>query len=285
MKKDISSSVRARLLNLAKAEKSDFNTLLVRYGLERLLFRLGESKYANQFLLKGALLFNLWYNMPHRATLDIDLLGFGNNELKYIHQIFNEICSIHIEDGLIFLSESISVSSIKKDKGYSGVRIELFSMLAKARIKIQIDIGYGDVVTPDPIESIYPVLIKEFPAPRLRTYPIYTVIAEKLHAIVLLGMANSRLKDYLDLFVLFEKEDLDQIILAKAIAATFSRRGAAILENMPIGLTDEFANDRSRQSIWRAFLEKNDVEIIPLPVIVSKLYEYLKQPLIQARTY
>ena len=128
MKKDISASVRARLLNIAKAEGSDFNTVLVRYGLERMLYRIGQSEYANQFLLKGALLFTLWYDMPHRATRDMDLLGFGDNGLAYIQQLFINICSDNAEDGLVFIPESVSVSAIKKDAGYSGARVELFGL-------------------------------------------------------------------------------------------------------------------------------------------------------------
>ena len=163
-----------------------------------MLYRIGESEYSNQFLLKGALLFNLWYDMPHRPTKDIDLLGFGDNDLAYIKQTFSKICSISADDGICFLSESVTVDTIKKGEGYTGARVELFGELAKAKIKIQIDIGYGDAVTPGPIEAHYPVLLNDLPAPKIRTYPIYTVIAEKLHAIALLGMANSRLKDYLD---------------------------------------------------------------------------------------
>lgn len=282
MKKDTSSSVRARLLNIAKAEGSDFNAVLVRYGLERMLYRIGQSEYANQFLLKGALLFTLWYDMPHRATRDMDLLGFGDSDLTYIQQIFTKICSIHTEDGLVFIPESVSVSAIKKDSGYSGARVELFGELAKARVKIQVDIGYGDVVTPEPIDSVYPVLIKDFPAPKIRTYPIYTVIAEKLHAITLLGMTNSRLKDYFDLHILLKNEALNQDILATAIFATFTRRGMAVSNDFPIGLTDEFANDISRQSIWLAFLRKNEMEIHQLPIIVSTLRVHLKNSLVKA---
>ena len=152
-------------------------------------------------MLKGALLFNLWYDMPHRPTKDIDLLGFGDNDLAYIKQTFSKICRISADDGISFLSESVTVDPIKKDGGYTGARVELFGELAKAKIKIQIDIGYGDAVTPGPIDAHYPVLLSDLPAPKIRTYPIYTVIAEKLHAIALLGMANSRLKDYLDLYV------------------------------------------------------------------------------------
>ena len=278
MTKNIGESVRSRLKNIAVKEGSDFNAVLTRYGLERLLYRIGESEYSNQFLLKGALLFNLWYDMPHRPTKDIDLLGFGDNDLVYIKQTFIKICSISAEDGISFLSESVSADTIKKDGGYTGARVELFGELAKAKIKIQIDIGYGDAVTPGPIDAHYPVLLSDLPAPKIRIYPIYTVIAEKLHAIALLGMANSRLKDYLDLYVLLSNEQIDNQILAKAIQATFTRRGMALPEALPIGLTDEFANDPSRESMWKAFLRKNELEQKPLTEVIAVIRNLIQVP-------
>jgi hypothetical protein len=280
MTKDMSASIRARLKKIAKTEgsKSDFIAVLTRYGLERLLYRIGISEYASQFLLKGALLFNLWYDMPHRPTKDIDLLGFGDNDLAYIQQTFREICSLSADDGMNFLSESIEVSTIKKDGGYTGARVELFGELAKAKIKIQVDIGYGDAVTPGPIEANYPVLLSDLPAPQIRTYPVYTVIAEKLHAIALLGMTNSRLKDYLDLYVLLSQEQLDNQVLAQAIDATFIRRGMAVPEVLPVGLSDEFANDPTRISIWNAFLRKNELEQKSLTEVIVVIRSLIQTP-------
>lgn len=278
MIQNIGESVRTRLKNIAVQEGSDFNAILIRYGLERLLYRIGESKYSNQFLLKGALLFNLWYDMPYRPTNDIDLLGFGDNDLEYIKQTFREISSITSEDGMNFLAETVTADLIKKEGGYTGARVELFGELAKARIKIQIDIGYGDAVTPGPIDANYPVLICDLPAPKIRTYPIYTVIAEKLHAIALLGMANSRLKDYLDLYVLLNNEQLDNQVLSKAIHATFTRRGMVVPETLPIGLTDEFANDPTRVSMWNAFLRKNELDQISLMEVIDVIRRLIKTP-------
>lgn len=280
MTKNISESVRTRLKNIAVKEGSDFNAVLTRYGLERLLYRIGESEYANQFLLKGALLFNLWYDMPHRPTKDIDLLGFGDNDLAYIKQTFGKICSIFADDGINFLSESLTVDTIKKDGDYTGARVELFGELAKAKIKIQIDIGYGDAVTPGPIEAHYPVLLNDIPAPKLLTYPIYTVIAEKFHAIASLGMANSRLKDYFDLYILLSNEQLDNQTLFKAIQATFTRRGMTIPDELPIGLTDEFANDSSRDAMWKAFLRKNGLELKPLTEVIAVIRDLIQMSLL-----
>jgi predicted nucleotidyltransferase component of viral defense system len=196
MSKDTATSVRSRLLNLAKAEGTDFNTILVRYALERILYRISQSAHADKFLLKGALLFTLWYDMPHRPTRDADLLGFGASDLDSVAQTFRDIAEVEANDGMVFDPSSVVVEEIRKDAGYTGVRVVISADLARARCRTQIDIGFGDAITPDPIQAVYPVLLKDLPAPQLRVYPVYTVIAEKLHAIALLGMTNSRLKDY-----------------------------------------------------------------------------------------
>lgn len=282
MTKDIAASVRARLLNVAKAEASDFNQVLVRYALERFLYRMSQSAHADLFLLKGALLFTLWYDMPHRPTRDADLLGFGPSDLASIGQTFRDIAAVSVEDGIVFDPLSVSVEEIRKNAGYAGVRVLITGELAKARCKTQVDIGFGDAVTPGPVHAVFPVLIADFPAPKLRTYPVYTVISEKLHAIALLGMTNSRLKDYLDLSVLLEREVLDADTLATAIAATFSRRSMAVPTQLPIGLSDEFANDASRQALWRAFLKKNGLALTPLPDVVSALRAQLHPALHRA---
>jgi hypothetical protein len=282
MKNNLAESIRARLLNLSKSEGSDFSTLLTRYALERFLYRISQSEYANIFLLKGALLFALWYDMPHRPTKDIDLLGFGQSDLLTMKRIFQEIATIACEDGISFSPTSIIVDEIRKNTGYIGARVILSGELAKARCKIQIDIGFGDAVTPEPIEATYPVLLNDLPAPCLRAYPVYTVIAEKLHAITMLGMANSRLKDYLDLMVMFDREEIDENILAHAIFATFKRRSTEISSSLPIGLTDEFGKDTSRQSIWNVFLKKNELQLISLQSVVVTLRSHLESILNQA---
>ena len=169
MTKDLAASVRARLLNIAKSEGSNFNQLLVRYALERFLYRLSQSAHADRFLLKGALLFTLWYDMPHRPTRDADLLGFGPSDLQSIDQTFRDIASIAVDDGITFDPESVTAEDIRKEAGYAGARVVITGELAKARCKTQIDIGFGDAVTPGPVQSEYPVLLKDFPAPRLRT--------------------------------------------------------------------------------------------------------------------
>lgn len=267
----VAASVRARLRNLAKAQGVDFNQVLVRFTLERILYRLSQSEHADHFLLKGALLFTLWYDMPHRATRDADLLGFGASDLESVAQTFRDIASVAVDDGIVFDPDSVAAEEIRKDAGYTGARILISGELAKARCKTQIDIGFGDAVTPGPVDATYPVLLADLPAPRLRTYPVYTVVAEKLHAIALLGMTNSRMKDYLDLSVLLDRETLDTDLLAQALKATFERRGMAVPAELPVGLTDEFAHDPSRQALWQAFLKKNELALEPLSMIVDRL--------------
>jgi len=280
---NLAASVRARLLNVAKAQGSDFQQVLVRFALERILYRLTQSPHADRFLLKGALLFTLWYDMPHRATRDADLLGFGASDLASVSQVFREIAAVAVDDGIVFDPASVTVEEIRKEAGYGGLHVVIAGELAKARCKTQIDIGFGDAVTPGPMHSIYPVLLDDFPAPRLRVYPVYTVVAEKLHAIALLGMANSRVKDYFDLSVLLERETFDVGLLAQAIKATFERRGMAVPTGLPIGLTDEFAHDVSRQALWQAFVKKNELAFEPLALIVERLQAALGPALNQAR--
>lgn len=267
---NIAASARARLLNIARSQGPDFNYVLVRFALERILYRITKSAHADRFLLKGALLFTLWYDVPYRITRDADLLGFGPSDLDSLVQTFRDIASIEVPDGIIFDSASVTATEIRKDAGYAGARILISAELDKARCKTQIDIGFGDAVTPAPVDSIYPVLLADFPAPRLMAYPKYTVIAEKLHAIAKLGMGNSRMKDYFDLSVLLERETLDTALLARAIKATFERRGLSV-PIMPVGLTDEFSNDISRQLLWQVFLKKNGLPQESLPTITSRL--------------
>lgn len=282
MTRDRAASVRARLLNVAKATGTDFNLVLVRFALERLLFRLSTSAHSDRFVLKGALLFTLWYDLPHRATRDADLLGFGPSDTGSMAGVFRDIASVAADDGIVFDPASVRVGVIRKDAGYGGVRVTLNGKLANARCVAQVDVGFGDAVTPGPTDAVYPVLLDDLPAPRLRTYPVYTVVAEKLHAIVVLGMVNSRLKDYLDLVVIMEREALDEPTLALAIAATFQRRGTALPNAPPVGLSDEFALDPTRIALWQSLLKKNDIAHRPLVDVVTVLRVALWPAVVQA---
>ena len=198
---DIAASIRARLLNKAKVEGQDFNLVLTRYALERLLYRLGSSSHAGRFLLKGALLFDLWFDIPHRPTRDVDLLGFGPAEIPILEAVFRDLCASTSEpdDGIRFQAETVRGMDIRKEANYAGIRVTLVGVLAGARCPVQVDVGFGDAVTPAPEPVDYPVMLPGLPAPRLRTYPRYTVVAEKFEALVTLGIANSRMKDALAL--------------------------------------------------------------------------------------
>ena len=282
MSPHLAASIRARLLDVAKAQSSDFNQVLVRFALERILYRLTQSPHADRFLLKGALLFTLWYDMPHRATRDADLLGFGASDRESVGQVFRDIAAITVDDGIVFDPTSVAVEEIRRETGYGGMRVVIAGELARARCRTQIDVGFGDAVTPGPVDSIYPVLLDDLPAPRLRAYPAYTVVAEKLHAIALLGMTNSRVKDYFDLSVLLERETLDADLLAQAIKATFERRGMVVPAEFPVGLTDAFAQDASRQALWQAFVKKNELAPEPLAAVVDRLRAALEPALDRA---
>lgn len=273
MSRNIAASVRARLKTYADAKKQDFNLTLTHYGLERLLYRLSVSPHAPNYLLKGALLFSLWYDEPHRPTRDADLLGFGPDDVQSSVNAFREICQVAVEDGISFDAESVQGTVIRKEAGYGGVRIDLKAALDGARIVLQVDIGFGDAVTPPAQLVMYPVLLEDLPAPQLRSYPKYTVVAEKFHAICLLGMANTRMKDYFDLWVLMTEGTLDPAELRRAMAATFERRKFSLPSSPPMGLSDSFSNDATKQSQWAAFLKKNRLEAMGLPSVVHRLRE------------
>ena len=271
MSRNLAASIRARLKNYTDAAKEDFNLTLTRYGLERLLYRLSVSRHAGRFLLKGALLFSLWYDQLHRPTRDADLLAFGSDEVDAMVDAFREICAVPCDDGLAFDSASVRGEEIRKSAGYGGVRIELQAHLDGARISLQADVGFGDAVTPRPQSVRYPVLLEGLPAPELRAYPKSTVVAEKLHAICLFGLANTRMKDYFDLDLLLRDDALDPAELRYAIEATFERRKMALPADWPVGLSETFAADPAKQAQWTAFLRKNRLEPVPLPVLIGHL--------------
>lgn len=277
MSRNIAASIRARLKQQADAKKQDFNLTLTHYGLERLLYRLSISPHAPNYLLKGALLFSLWYDQPHRPTRDADLLGFGPDDVETAVNAFREISQIAVEDGIVFDVALVQGAVIRKEAGYGGVRIDLRATLDGARITLQVDIGFGDAVTPAAQIISYPVLLDDLPAPQLRSYPKYTVVAEKLHAICLLGMANTRMKDYFDLWVLMTEGTLNPTELRLAIAATFERRKLAMPSSLPTGLSDGFSEDGTKQLQWAAFLKKNRLEPMDLTDVVLQLRDELRK--------
>ena len=275
-KANLAASIRVRLLAVAKAKKVEFELMLTRFALERLLYRLSITAHREQFLLKGALLFDLWFDEPHRPTRDADFLGFGPADLPTMEATFREIAAMKVDDGIIFDPSTVKARDIRKEADYAGIRITLLGTLDGARCPIQADIGFGDTVTPSPEETDYPVLLDDLPAPRLRVYPRYTVIAEKFEAIVSLGIANSRMKDFFDLWVLTRHSELDSATLRRAITATFARRATALPATTPIGLSDELSRDATKQTQWRAFVTKNRLDAPPLPRVVAHLRTFLE---------
>lgn len=222
---NVAHSAKVRLLQRAREDGEDFNALLVRYVLERLLYRLGASQHADEFVLKGALLFVVWSARPHRATKDLDLLGSGSAEPARLAGIFREVCQIAtVDDGVAFLAETIVAEPIREDAVYDGIRLRFTAQLGTAEIPVQVDVGFGDATTPAPQPVVLPVLLVDFPPPRLRAYARESTIAEKLHAMVELGLANSRMKDYYDLWFLSTEFPFDGTVLANAVRATFNRR-------------------------------------------------------------
>jgi hypothetical protein len=273
--RNIGASIRDRLLYKARAENLDYNLLLTRYALERLLYRMSVSEQRDQFLLKGALLFDLWFDVPHRPTHDADFLGFGSAEIPHLEQLFQGICRIEVEDGILFQPESVKAAEIRKEANYAGVRVTLMGMLDSARCPVQVDIGFGDAVVPGPEDALYPIILPGLPAPQLRVYPRYTVVAEKLEALTSLGMLNSRMKDFFDLWVLAKHSDFDGSVLLLAVTATFERRRTAVPQGLPIGLSDEFINDDKKGKQWQAFLRKNALHPMPLAIVIADLREFL----------
>jgi len=272
---NVPASVRQRLLNLAQQTNQDFGLLLTKYSLERLLYRLSVSPHRDGFVLKGALLFDLWTAHPHRPTRDLDLLGHGDSSLEKYRRLFSEICEQTVEDdGLNFMANTVAAERIKDDEDYEGVRVLLQARLGVARISLQIDIGFGDVITPAPIEVEYPTMLN-FPAPSLRAYPRETVVAEKFEAMVKLGMANSRMKDFYDLWELSRRFDFDGSTLMAAIQATFQRRATAFPRGTPLSLSPEFYDAPSKRTQWTAFIRKSGLQSETLGELVANIKTFL----------
>lgn len=254
----------------------------MRFGMERLLARVSTSPHAGRFLLKGALLFALWYDTPHRPTKDADLLGFGPDDEANLINTFREIAAMNLGDGIVFDSDSVRADAIREDNTNGGTRITLVARIGSARCALQIDVGFGDAVTPGPQTVVYPTLLGDFPAPTLRVYPVYTVIAEKYQAMVMLGQANSRMKDFFDLAVIARRTELDGATLAAAIAATFARRQTALPIERPLALTKQFGEDTVKLRQWQAFQNKNRLEPESLGDTVALLDDLLWPPTLVA---
>ncbi len=285
---NVAASVRQRLYNLAKEKDEDFNFVLGRFVAERMLFRLSVSEHASNFVLKGALLFLLWSDRPYRPTRDVDLLGYGESSVGTLENIFRDVCRVPVvEDGLVFDAISVQGAGIREDHEYDGVRITLTAHLGNARIPLQIDIGFGDAITPG-VEAVeFPLLLNTpaLPAAKLKAYPRETVIAEKLEAMVSLGMANSRMKDFYDLFTLAQNFPFDGAILVRAVQNTFERRATPLPDDAPIALTVEFSTDAAKTVQWRNFLKRVSIQAAgpDLAAVIDHLSRFLL-PVLAAAT-
>ena len=270
-----SASILARLLNLARQRGDDYNLLLNHFALERLLCRVAASPHVDRFLLKGALLFSLWYDQPHRPTRDADLLALGSDDTATLIATFRDIGGIEMDDGIAFDPQSVRADSIRDDNRYGGLRVRLTGHIGNVRCALQIDVGFGDAVTPEPQTVMFPVLLADLAAPRLRVYPVYTVIAEKYHAMVILGLANTRMKDFFDIATIARRTDLDGATLARAIGATFARRDTALPTRPPVALTRGFDEDDDKQRQWQAFIRKGRIETSTLTKTIDLLHTLL----------
>lgn len=282
--KDIAASVRARLLRVARERGEDFQRVLTQFANERLLFRLASSPHASRFVLKGATLFAVWTGRFHRPTRDVDLLGHGDATETSIRRVFGDVIAAAFpDDGIAFDASTLRVVPIHEDGAHGGLRVTVDAVLAVARVPLQIDVGFGDVITPAASQVALPVLL-DFPAPRLRAYPRETVVAEKVEAMVRLGLANSRMKDFYDLAVLGRMFDFEGAVLVKALRATFQRRVTALPTETPVGLTRTFADDAAKRAQWTAFVRKGDLsEAADLPTLIAEVRAFVGPALEAAR--
>jgi predicted nucleotidyltransferase component of viral defense system len=279
--KNPAASVHARLAQRRTKTGEDYNVLLVRFTLERLLYRLSCSSHREQFILKGAMLFALWEPELHRVTRDLDLLGFGHPAPERLADIFRELCNLEVEaDGVVFDPRSVVCEDIRAQDEYAGIRVKLRAMVGKAVVPLQVDVGFGDALPVTPEEITFPVMLG-MAAPKLRAYSRETVVAEKLEAIVKLGMLNSRFKDYFDLHYLAQKFPFEGALLVKSIAGTFARRGTAFPAVLPAGLTPMFGTDPAKIRGWEAFWRKTGPKAAAptLEAVIKLLVEFLEPPL------
>jgi len=276
-------SIRTQLDRLARSRGDDMQLVLTRYANERALARLAGSEYADRFVLKGAALFTAWTGEPHRATRDLDLLGHGASDMATVASIFTSLLKTELDDGVEFDAGSMEVGPIREDQRYGGVRVVVLARISSARIRVQIDIGFGDTIRPRAERLEFPALL-ERPGPMLWTYPRATVVAEKLEAAVQLGLANSRMKDFFDLAILAERFDFDGVELAEALVATFERRGTRLPTAPPIALTEAFAAEAAKQVQWTAFTRKSGVAQAPgeLRIVMERVRAFALEPLAAA---
>lgn len=279
--RNVAASHRAKLLTLARDRGEDFQFLLGRWVVERFLYRLAGSDQKDSFILKGAMLFLAWEGRLHRPTKDLDLLGFGSADVDDVTHRIRSICAAPADDGIVFDLAGIQGERIKEDAEYEGVRVRVPAILDGARISMQIDVGFGDLVEPPAAEVAFPVLLP-LDTPVVRAYPAETVIAEKFQAMVFLGIANSRMKDFFDIWMLARSHRFDLEQLSRSVRSTFERRRTPLPVNVPLALTRDFLGDHSKQTQWAAFGNRLGLrDLQPLPLVGEQIAVFL-MPILSA---
>lgn len=269
---NMAKSVKDRLLNIARQEGQVFDVLLVRFALERLLYRLSVSEHRDRFVLKGGMLVTVWVEDDNRVTRDADFLGHGDPDPERLAEGFRDIMAIESDDGLAFDLDALAATAIREEMEYGGTRLKTSAYLEKTRIPVTIDIGFGDAMADAAQQLDYPTLL-DLPAPSVRAYPPVTVIAEKFQAMVALGVLNGRMKDYYDLWAIPRALDIGADDLDAAITATFARRRTAIPVERPPGLSTEMVDDDVKQRQWRAYAASIELENVSLESIIEKIWQ------------
>lgn len=279
--KDIPASIRARLQNIAKETGRSFSEVLQYYGMERFLYRFSRSVYADQFILKGALMFTVWQVPERRTTLDIDFSARYSNQISAIEELISDVCKVSVApDGLVFNVAKVKAKKIKENADYEGVRVKFHGFLGRSRITMQIDVAFGDVIYPKPTMIDYPVIL-DLPKPQLKGYPLESVVSEKFEAIVKLGSLNSRMKDFYDLWLMLRQFYFDGIRLTEALKKTFSHRQTSLPGHKPI-FAEEIYDERSdRQTLWKSFLRKGEIKHAPekLRKVAHEIEKFLIGPI------
>lgn len=284
MKKDIKNieaSVRALLQSKARETNRPFAEVLQYYGMERFIYRFSRSEYADKFILKGALMFTVWQVPQRRTTLDIDFSSTYDNQIVTIEKVIRDVCKVSVApDGLVFDSQTIKGRKMKEDADYEGVRVKFRGFLERARIPMQIDVGFGDVIYPKPKTINYPVIL-DFPKPHLKGYPAESVISEKFEAMIKLGLLNSRMKDFYDIWLMMRQFDFDGPKFAEALKRTFKHRKTPIPQNKPLFAEEIYDGGSDRQILWKALLRKGDIKHVPekLNIVTKTIEEFLIKPL------
>jgi hypothetical protein len=283
---NVAASVRARLLKVSRERREDFTLTLMNYAAERFLYRLSRSRLRDQFILKGAMLFAVRIGEQYRATRDLDLLGMGAATEVAIDTAVRDIVAVAVDDdGLVFDLASLEVHPIREDNRYGGIRVVMQAHLAVARIHVQIDVGFGDAITPAATDLEFPTLLGDMPAPNVLAYPTETVVAEKTEAMVDLGISNSRMKDFTDIAMAARRVAFDGDTLVAALRATFRRRKTPLPDTEFVALSEQFVQDANAQANWKAFATRNQPGgFESLAQVVAELRSFLLPPLEHART-